>query len=230
MRIRFIFTVFCLGISYSQAQTNKTVTISFHPMFGIDSVKTPGQQYKLSSGDSISIETCKFYVSVIELLHGDSLVWDESNSYHLINAFDKNTLSVHLKPPSHVAFDQIRFNVGIDSATNASGALDGDLDPTRGMYWTWQNGYINFKLEGTSNLCNTRNHEFQFHLGGYQYPYNSLQHVHLTSKNNNIHLNVNLGNMIYGTDLRNMNHVMSPGKDAMSLSEKIPTLFSISDR
>ncbi len=230
MRILFIFSVFCLKMPNSNAQTNKIVSITFHPMYGNESLNTAGQYYTSSDGDSISIETCKFYVSAIEFLKGDSLVWSERNSYHLINAFDINTLSLHVASSSKIIFDQLRFNVGIDSTTNESGALDGDLDPTRGMYWTWQNGYINFKLEGTSNLCNTRNHEFQFHLGGYQYPYNSLQHVHLTSKNNNIHLNVNIGNMIYGTDLRNMNHVMSPGKDAMSLSEKIPTLFSISDR
>jgi hypothetical protein len=230
MRIRFIFTVLCLGMSYSQAQTNKTVTISFHPIFGIESLKTPGQQYKLSSGDSLSIETCKFYVSAIELLHGDSLVWNESNSYHLINIFDKNTLTVHLKPPSHVAYDQIWFNVGIDSATNASGALDGDLDPTRGMYWTWQNGYINMKLEGTSNLCSTRNHEFQFHLGGYQFPFNSLQQVQFRTSKKKLHLNVNLGEMMNWIELKNMNHVMSPGKDATKLSQKIPTLFSVSDK
>jgi hypothetical protein len=40
--------------------------------------------------------------------------------------------------PTYLKYDQIQFQLGIDSLTNVSGAMGGDLDPTKGMYWTWQ--------------------------------------------------------------------------------------------
>lgn len=45
------------------------------------------------------------------------------------------------------------------------------------MYWTWQSGYINAKLEGKSNLVNTPTHAFAFHLGGYLNPFQTLQTI-----------------------------------------------------
>ena len=80
-------------------------------------------------------------------------------------------------------FNTIAFNLGIDSITNVSGAQGGDLDPTKGMYWAWQSGFINIKLQGTSNSCPPPKNEFEFHLGGYQYPFNSLQTIILKTGN-----------------------------------------------
>jgi hypothetical protein len=64
--------------------------------------------------------------------------------------FDENdSNALCLEIPDDIEFDAIQFNLGLDSLTNVSGALGGDLDPTKGMYWTWQNGYVNFKLQGS---------------------------------------------------------------------------------
>ena len=60
---------------------------------------------------------------------------------------------------------RIYFQIGIDSLTNVSGDLDGDLDPALGMYWAWNSGYINMKLEGKSSSCKSVKKEFQFHIG-----------------------------------------------------------------
>ena len=98
-----------------------------------------------------------------------------------------------LKLPPDLTYDQLAFDIGIDSITNVSGAMGGDLDPTKGMYWTWQSGYINFKLEGTSPDCPARKNEFQFHLGGYAYPNASVQKIALTATGQgNINVQMNL--------------------------------------
>ena len=110
MRILFIFAVICLNMPNSHAQKNKIISITFHPMYGNESLKTAGQYYTSSGGDSISIETCKFYVSAIEFLKADRLVWSERNSYHLINAFDINTLFLHVESSSKIVFDQISLS------------------------------------------------------------------------------------------------------------------------
>jgi len=59
--------------------------------------------------------------------------------------------------------------IGTDSITNVSGALDGDLDPIKGMYWAWNSGCINFKLEGTRVISGKKT-PFEYHIGGYNGP------------------------------------------------------------
>src|ERR1044071_4197029 len=167
----FIVLVFFTGISFSQ----NPYVLEFSPTFGSANFKTD-TYYKIND-DSVLITTLKFYISNISFYDGNKQVWKENKSYHLVDISDPNSLKLKLDLPSKIKFTEIKFNLGIDSITNVSGALGGALDPTLGMYWTWQSGYINFKLDGRSSLCNTRNHEFQFHLGGYQYPHSALQTV-----------------------------------------------------
>jgi hypothetical protein len=182
--------------------------------------------YKLGVNDSIQIETLKFYISSIELLNKGKVIWKEQNSFHLIDISNEKTLTALLNIPATITFDQVKFNLGIDSITNVSGALGGDLDPTKGMYWTWQNGYINFKLEGKSNVCKTRLHEFQLHLGGYQYPFNSLTSVVLNvSQNEKADILIDIKRFLKTIDLSTQHHIMSPCSDAMLLSNKVLKTF-----
>jgi hypothetical protein len=162
----------------------QSTSFSFQPTFSNQSLNQE-VYYRLNAQDSIQFTSFKFYISHLELMNGNKVVWKDKVTYHLIDAFDEKTLVLQI--PSNISFTKIKFQLGIDSLTNVSGAMGGDLDPTKGMYWTWQSGYINFKLEGTSNICKTRHNEFQFHLGGYQQPFNSLQTVFVqVSKSTNI--------------------------------------------
>ena len=148
-------------------QTNR-LTISFGPVFNKLPLVLEKNYSPMNNPDSFRINSCKFYISGIELLQNAKLIYKEKKSFHLLDAAEAASMTLMLNTPKDVLFNQIKFNIGIDSTTNASGAIGGDLDPTKGMYWTWQSGYINVKLEGQcSNLCKTRNNEFEFHLGGY---------------------------------------------------------------
>ena len=51
----------------------------------------------------------------------------------------------------------------------------GDLDPLKGMYWTWQSGYINFKIEGSSPYVVIKE-QVCFHWW-FSTPFNAIQHV-----------------------------------------------------
>ena len=223
----FIFfnSIFCSA--YTQPINNHTVV--FHPVFNSVPVRSDdGVVYKLTGDGVIQFEAFKVYISGIELLNDDKIAWKEENSFHLINASNERSLQILLHPPLSATYNKIKFNVGIDSITNTSGAIGGDLDPTKGMYWTWQNGYINCKLEGKSNLCKSRNNEFQFHIGGYQYPYNSLQTIilMLTSRERT-DVSIDLGKLINETDLSGENHIMSPSEEAMIFSKKISGIFNV---
>jgi len=182
--------------------------------------------YSFNQNDSIQITALKFYVSNIELLNKTKTVWKDSIQYHLMDAFDEKSLQVRL--PSNISFTKLKFNLGIDSATNVSGAMGGDLDPTKGMYWTWQSGYINLKLEGTSTICKTRHNEFQFHLGGYQTPYNNLQTVFIEGISLPvIEVNLDIKKLISQINIAGQHHIMSPGQEANDFSEKIINSLSI---
>ena len=221
--------MFCFRIANAQATLNNNVQkLVFHPVFHSSVIKFDDTYFKLKSGDSIQFETLKFYISSIIFLNNNVPVWKEENSFHLIDVADEKTTGVLLNTLAAILFNEIKFNLGVDSITNSSGALGGDLDPTKGMYWTWQNGYINFKLEGKSNLCNTRKNEFQFHLGGYQYPYNALQTITLiTEQHEQIDINIDLEKLFSEINLVNENEIMSPGKEAVLLSKKVASCFSM---
>ncbi|MFZ4798466.1 MAG: MbnP family protein [Bacteroidia bacterium] len=220
-----VLVIFSLKWSGIFAQVN----INFKPLFGKEILVLNKQYFVSKTVDSIQIENLQLYISNIELYKNNELVFKENNSFHLLNAADSNSLTLPLTSISNLVFDQIKFNIGIDSITNYGGAMGGDLDPTKGMYWTWQNGYINFKIEGKSKLCKANNNEFTFHLGGYLYPFNTLQNIQLASNNlHNIPINIALDKWFSEIDLGKQNHIMSPSKDAVLLSNKLSTIFSVS--
>ena len=185
--------------------------------------------YRIGTNDSIQLETVKLYVSNIEFLYKDSVVWKEKKSFHLLDVSDANSLTISLDIPVAIKYSYVAFNIGIDSTTNVSGALGGDLDPTKGMYWTWQSGYINVKIEGKSNICQTRNNEFQFHLGGYQNQDNALNKLFLriSGKNRISYIQIDVEKWLKSVDLSKQNHIMSPGQDAVLLSGKLIEMFTV---
>ncbi len=222
----FLGTVFF--ICDSTAQMNNMIYIHFAPTFGVRQIDLSDSAFVVNENSKFAIEVLKFYVADFRFLNKGKEVGREKNSYHLVDVSIKSTLEFKISAPLQKEFDQLIFNLGIDSTTNVSGVLGGDLDPTKGMYWTWQSGYINFKLEGTSNLCKTRNNEFQFHLGGYQYPYSSIQEVSLLTKNDkSITIKLDIEKAMNGIDLSKQDHIMSPKSEAVVLSNKFSKAFTI---
>ncbi len=204
-------------------------SICFNPMFVGSKLVLNKKYFMANSTDSIQIETLKFYISNMEFYKNEQLIYKEKNSFHLIDAADSSTFNLPINFLSKTFFNQIKFNIGIDSITNYGGAMGGDLDPTKGMYWTWQNGYINFKIEGKSNLSIAKNKEFVFHLGGYQNSFSTLQTIQLPIQNSEvISINMAIDKWINEIDLDKQNHIMSPSKEAVFLSNKLSTIFSVS--
>lgn len=178
--------------------------------------------YRYNITDSILFDDLKIYLTNFRLLNGNKVVWTDQERYHLCEAADSTSFSFTLSTESH-GYNKIEFDLGIDSVTNASGIKGGSLDPTKGMYWAWQSGYINCKIEGKSNLCATRQHEFQYHLGGYLPPFYALQHisteVHTGIKK--VFINLPLDEIFDSLDLRTKNQIMIPGNEAVNISRLI---------
>ncbi|CAN5635293.1 hypothetical protein BH11BAC1_BH11BAC1_12580 [soil metagenome] len=226
-----LLLAFQFPLSSLFAQTETDQVISFHPEYNRSHLILFDTFYKMKSGDSIRIETFRFYISGIEFLFNSKPVWKETESFHLIDAASENSLKLIFHIPSEISYDRVKFNLGIDSLTNVSGAMGGDLDPTWGMYWTWQNGYINLKLEGNCNLCKTRNNEFQFHLGGYQFPLSAIQSITLSAhQGKNMTVNIALDKLLEDCDFINNNHIMSPSKEGVAFSKKAAAAFSVAEK
>ena len=176
----------------------------------------------------IEIEVFKLYLSNLELYEGEELVFAEPQSYHLIDAENPESLNLILQVPSDLSFSSLRFNVGIDSLTNVSGAFGGDLDPTNGMYWTWQSGYINFKLEGRAAQCPARHQRFQYHIGGYQPPFNALQKVVLKVPDlRKLQIKLSIDQFLAQINIEETYQLMSPNKQSLAFAQFIPSLFSV---
>ncbi len=198
--------LFLLCIStYGQMQ------ISFKPIFNKD-----------------SISVLKFYVSNVQILYRDGTKFKENNSFRLLDIEYIESFLIILNAPSK-AIEKISFDVGIDSTTSVSGALDGDLDPIKGMYWAWHSGYINLKLEGKSKACSTISNEFHFHVGGYRSPFYALRRIDVPIVNqmgSSVAIQMNIALLLDKINLKQINNIMLPGKEAMQIADYLPQIFS----
>lgn len=184
------------------------------------------KEYLTANKDTVLITAFKCYVSAIEIHYADKSVFKEKNSYHLLDSENPNSLQIPITKANNKVISKVIFNVGIDSLTNTSGALDGDLDPTKGMYWAWQSGYINMKLEGVSKSCKTRKNQFQFHLGGYLQPnYAMRRKVINVNSNGDVNIGIDVSVFLAEINLAQTHSIMIPGKTAMELSDSSAKMF-----
>lgn len=216
------------------AQNTGTLTLHFEPQFGGQALALGHRQYRTAQGDSLYLDLFRFYVSALQL-QGRGAGFLEKDSSRLFDAEAPASQTIVLKniPPGR--YKALIFNVGTDSLTNVAGALGGDLDPTRGMYWAWNTGYINIKIEGRSPACRTRRHAFEFHIGGYRQPYPSLRQVVLplrrlriaAGKTRTLRVQVDLAAFFNQIQLAHTNQVMIPGKAAARLADHFKGIFSL---
>jgi hypothetical protein len=160
----------------------------------------------------------------------DGTIFQEKNSFHLLDLENPASLQFSLSPLPQKKVHFLRFNLGIDSLTSVSGALEGDLDPTNGMYWAWQSGYINFKIEGKSPSCKTRKNEFHFHVGGYMQPFYAIQKMKLSVEhidNEKITIGMDWAKLFEEIPLSKQNSIMIPGKEAMQIAQWATKMFFV---
>lgn len=214
--------VFCFFLITGYGQTT-SINITFQPsisneFIGLNTI------YSLSDSSKMEITTCRFYVSNFTFYSNNKLVSEQKGAF-LIDL--ENTESLQLTFPIS-GVDSVRFNLGIDSSTNVAGILDGDLDPIKGMYWTWNSGYINSKIEGTFTKTNGVKIPFEYHLGGYLPPYQTLQTLTFKcEKSESTLVKLDLSQFISSLEIEQCNNVMIPGPKAVELSKLLTKCFKI---
>lgn len=207
------------------AQNKDSLSVNFKINFD----KYPLELHKnfiTSNKDTIAISTFKCYISNLEIVYDDKSVFKEKNSFHLLDLENPNSCTIPISNRNDRMISKVTFNIGIDSLTNTAGAMAGDLDPIKGMYWAWQSGYINMKIEGKSPSCQTRKNEFQFHIGGYLQPYYAMRKkVINVNAQGNVNIAIDIAVFLSNLNLKNVNSVMIPGKVAMDLADISTKMF-----
>lgn len=224
--VMVIFALACL--SFQMKINKKDVPVSLHLNFQNEPLVLDDKKYVTKTNDTVTITKMKFYLSNIVLELEDGTQYKESNSFHLVDAETLSSLEFYLKNVPDIKIKKIGFAVGIDSKNSISEKFDGDLDPALGMYWAWNTGYINMKLEGKSSSCTSVKKEFQFHIGGYLPKQNALQEIELKiDENQIINIEVELSKWLDSLSLKETNSIMIPGEKAIAMARIYKNIFEI---
>ncbi len=219
-RILLLLCIVCACSIVAISQTVKPIRFSFEPTISGSPIILNQHYFSTELNDSISISKLKFYISNIVLLNNEKVVYKNTGGVYLLNAEDSLNLQFDI-PPS-LQFNRIQYGIGIDSITNTSGALDGALDPLMGMYWTWQSGYINFKLEGFVGNLEQEDKKFEYHLGGYSDKNNAYQLVEFpVQANSDIQFQMPIDIIFKSIFSEKKYNIMSPSASAVLISKKI---------
>jgi hypothetical protein len=128
--------------------------------------------------------------------------------------------------PEHLEYDELSFVVGVDSSLQVNGAHSGVLDAMEGMYWTWQSGYIHWKLEAEAKIGGNRK-AITWHVGGYWQPFNTLRRVSLPVVSGRTHMKIGIDVFsllaVKNSDIDYT--IMSPSKHAMHLADQFQNAF-----
>lgn len=216
------FLVFFILVSTIVANAQDNTYLTFVPKFKEENLQL-NKPYVFEN-DTISISNLKYYISNLRYFKNDTLVYTSKKKAHLIDLSSAQSLQINEK--TSIKFDQIKFNIGIDSLTSVSGVLEGDLDPINGMYWTWQSGYINFKLEGIASNYAARNQKYYWHIGGYQEPFYMMREISLKYKQESaFNIAVQIDELFGLIDISEIYQVMSPNEKAIQIADKLPVIF-----
>ena len=207
-------------------------TLRVEPVFGAAPLVLDSAAYRTGRYEGLAITRLRFYLSAIRLVYADGRTYAEPASYHLIDADPeaRATLTIELPGAPAGALRSLAFSVGVDSAANVAGALGGDLDPGRGMYWAWHSGYVNAKLEGHAPQLATPHHEFAYHVGGFQAPFDARRTLTLAvpaavAAGHRLVLRADVGRWLGALPLAQLPNVQTPGPAAMTVADAALQMF-----
>jgi hypothetical protein len=191
------------------------------------------------TGEKMTFQTLNYYISNVRLKREDGSWWTQPESYYLVKVDENSVPTIDLKNVPNGRYTDIQYTIGVDSTRNVSGAQTGALDPSHGMFWNWNSGYIFIKAEGVSP--DSPNGGFTYHLGGFRESNNT--NALRTNSNNfggstlvvdgdngspSIHFYVNTARFWHGgISLEDINTVHMPGQNAITLADNFAGAFVV---
>jgi len=242
-QVRFFITlefaflmVFCITTAFSGNKINVktgTLKINFLNTANGKPVVLKDSVYTNPSGEQYNITKLKYYISNISLPGNISLT--DPDNYHLIDAARSTNFNIPVKEGK---YKSIRFLIGVDSIRNCSGAQEGALDPVNDMFWTWNTGYVMFKMEGNSSSSFSNKKRIEYHIGGYRFGNNVATVINLDfdekeiGGNNPVEIFIEMNLDKYWASVNNLKISETPvctlpGDLAKKIAANFPALFSI---
>lgn len=128
-----------------------------------------GASYLNPNGESFSLSKFNYYISNVALTKSDNSVFSVKDIYRIVKQDDDTSRTITLRNIPVGNYIAMRVMVGVDSASNNSGAHSGglDFDYASDMFWGWNQGYIFLKLEGSATTSTLTNNKIEYHIGGY---------------------------------------------------------------
>ncbi|AFM04173.1 hypothetical protein Fleli_1774 [Bernardetia litoralis DSM 6794] len=156
-----------------------TVEIKFDNIAGLNDL-TLGEEYTNAAGETFKVDMLQYYISniVLKSEDGTEFVVPQDDSYFLVKEEDVETQHIQIPNVPEGNYNEVTFTVGVDSLRNTkpvserTGVLDIGVEGAgKEMYWSWNSGYIFFKMEGTSTAIEATetnpNGNFYYHIGGF---------------------------------------------------------------
>jgi hypothetical protein len=231
--------IICTCSSQVQHSVSKkgSITIRFINTIKASPLVLDSMEYQNAFGEAYRVTKLKYYISNVSINTAQKKI-AEPNSYHLIDAGDTTTL--HFSFAAAVNnYTSISFMVGVDSIKNVSGAQSGALDPANGMFWTWNSGYVMFKLEGSSPVSNIINHRIEYHIGGFAGSTKVLQLITIPlslhvgeKKNSEIIIAADIGKIWQGVNdlkIAVTPATMAPGVLSKKIADNYNRMFTIKE-
>jgi len=161
-----VVTGFCFNKVIDKNSSQKKLSLVFHHRVG-NSELVLGDSVTNILGDKIVIERFRYYVSNFSITDNQGKIIKLPVQYFLVDEEDLSSKNILLTIPD-VSISSIHFLLGVDSIRNVSGIQTGALDPLKGMFWTWNSGYIMAKLEGSAETVASAGHRFTYDIGGFR--------------------------------------------------------------
>lgn len=225
--------LWCLAANCCTAQNiQKSIAVTFEFVCKGDS-NVLNNKLTNNFGETYTITKLKYYISHVKFV--STITEKDNGTVYLIDASKTNRITVSLPDENTTGFS---FLLGIDSILNCSGAQSGALDPLNDMFWTWNNGYIVFKLEGTSPSSTADLQRIEHHIGGYKGDNKTMREVFLPIDNKSLlqtkRLTIQLDIDKYWQNTNNIliketPLITLPGAAAKNAADQVAAAFSIKE-
>ena len=230
-----IFTIHFLFFVAATTIAQQKITIRFNNKVGEKNLRLATETYYNAFGEPFTINKFRYYISKIVLIDINGKKYSYPNDYFLIDEADSTSKTIKLTTVAkHIT--GIQFLIGVDSIKNVSGVQTGSLDPMKGMFWTWNTGYVFAKLEGQSDSSHAPSHYFSYHVGGFRKNENALRFVRLdigeNIKTNNRIINITADVLKWFNTSHPIKIMQSaichqPGILAIQLADNYSNMFTI---
>ena len=113
--------------------------------------------------DTIKFSAFVYYISNVSL-QNEAGNWVNLGNYNLVDFSDPTSSKLNIANLPGGTYKKMRFLIGVDSIANSTGAQEGALNPSNGMFWSWATGYIFVRMQGRFN----NNQPMTIDMGGIQ--------------------------------------------------------------